>query len=161
MRILPKKRRIKNKTNYLKRKRLLEGGRPRITIRKSNKYITIQYVETRIAQDTVKKSIVSSELLEYGWPKEKLGSLKSLPAAYLTGLLFGKMIKSFKPAVLDMGLIRNTKGSKIYAALKGIVDSGFNIPHGKEIFPEEKRIHSDNVKPFFEKVKTKIMEAKE
>lgn len=139
---------------------MLESGKPRIIIRKSNKYIIIQYVESKIAQDSVKKAISSNELLEYGWPKEKIGSLKSIPAAYLTGLLFGKSIKDLKPAVFDLGLARSTKGSRIYAALKGLVDAGFDIPHGKEIFPEEKRIQNENVKDFFEKVKIKIMGAK-
>ena len=160
MRAQPKIRRRKNKTNYLKRKRLLESAKPRVVIRKSNKYILIQYVESQVAKDCVKVSILSKDLLEYGWPKNNEGSLKSLPAAYLSGLLFGEKVKSFKPAILDTGLIRSTKGSRIYAALKGIVDSGFKIPHGAEIFPHENRIKNKNVAEFFDKVKTKIMGAK-
>lgn len=160
MKLLAKRRRLERKTNYTKRKRLLEGGKSRIIIRKSNKYITIQYVESRVAQDKVKISLTSRELLKYGWPEEKAGSLKSLGAAYLTGLLFGKKITEFDKAILDTGLIRSTKGSKIYSALKGIVDSGFEIAYNEEVFPEEKRIISDNNKSFFENVKKKIMGGK-
>jgi large subunit ribosomal protein L18 len=161
MKILPKKRRIENKTNYTKRKRLLEGRKPRVVIRKTNKYIIAQYIESFQAQDKIIKSAFSKELLEFGWPKEKEGSLKSLPAAYLTGLLLGKRIIKNKEAILDTGLIRSTKGSKIYAALNGLVDSGFKIPFNKEVFPEKDRLESENVKDFFDKVKKKIMEVKE
>jgi len=154
MKIIPRRRRLEGKTNYTKRRRLLEARIPRIVIRKSNKYILIQYIESKLAQDSVKITISSKELLEYGWPKEKIGSLKSLAAAYLTGLLFGKKIKSFSPSVLDTGLIISTKGSRIYSALKGIVDSGYKIPHNTEVFPEEKRIKSVD---FFEKIKSNVI----
>jgi len=156
MKLIDKKRRIENKTNYLKRRRLLESKNPRIAIRKTNKYIIFQYIETKIAQDSVKFMLTSRALLDYGWPKEKEGSLKSLGAAYLSGLLFGKSIKNKKPAVIDTGLIRNTKGSKIHAGIKGIIDSGVKLSCNKDMFPEEKRICGKNLEEFFEKVKNKI-----
>lgn len=163
MKILPKRRRLEGKTNYTKRKKLLEARKPRIVIRKSNKYITIEYVESKVAQDSVKINLNSKILLEHGWPKESEGSLKSLGAAYLTGLIFGKkakiLIKAHKP-VLDTGLIRSTKGSKIYAAVKGIIDSGIDMPHNKEVFPDEKRINNEKIKSFFDKVKQNIIGAK-
>lgn len=157
MKILRKMRRIANKTDYLKRKRFLESKKPRIILRKTNRQIILQYVESKIAQDFVKYGVSSSALLEYGWPKEKSGSLKSLGACYLTGLLFGKKIAKEKEAVIDTGLIRNTKGSKLHAAIKGIADSGFKISSNPEMYPEEKRINSDNLKSFFESVRNKIM----
>ena len=69
-----------------------------------------------------------------------------------------------KEAVLDIGLNVSTKGSRIYAALKGVVDSGINIPHSPEIFPSEDRLagkHIQNIKPEelqknFEEVKGKV-----
>ena len=156
MKLIDKKRRIENKTNYLKRRRLLESKNPRVIIRKTNKYIIFQYVETKIAQDNVKFTLTSKALLDYGWPKEKAGSLKSLGAAYLTGILFGKSIKNEKQAIIDTGLIRNTKGSKIHAGIKGIIDSGAKLSYNEKMFPEEKRISNENIKEFFEKVKNKI-----
>jgi len=156
MKIIRKKRRREKATNYLKRKKLLEGRKPRIVIRKSNKYLIIQYVESSLAQDKVNYSVSSKDLLKKGWPKDKSGSLKSLGACYLTGLLFGKKIienKENKPMVLDTGLIRSTKGSRIYAALKGIVDAGVKIEHNPDVFPDEKRV---KVNGFFEEVKSKI-----
>jgi len=154
MKLIPRRRRLENKTNYTKRKRLLEGRKPRIVVRKTNRYIILEYIESKEAQDKVIIGITSKELLEKGWPKEKIGSLKSLGAAYLTGLLFGKMIAKMKPAILDTGLIRSTKGSRVYAAAKGIKDSGFNLPCGEKIFPEQERITKDF--NFFDKVKKTI-----
>ncbi len=160
MKIISKRRRLEGKTNYVKRRRLLEGAKTRIVIRKTNRYIIIQYVESKAAQDKILVSKFSKELLEYGWPEEKAGSLKSLGAGYLIGLLFGKTMnedyKETKPAI-DTGLIRNTRGSKIYAVIKGIVDAGFNMAHNKEVFPEEKRIKNKNIIDFFDKVKENIL----
>jgi large subunit ribosomal protein L18 len=161
MKLIDKKRRIENKTNYLKRRRLLESKNPRIIIRKTNKYVLFQYIETKIAQDEVKFMFTSKSLLNYGWPKEKEGSLKSLGAAYLAGMAFGKMIKNEKQAIIDTGLIRNTKGSKIHAGIKGIIDSGAKMSYNPEMFPEEKRICSENIKGFFEKVKSKIAQGEQ
>jgi large subunit ribosomal protein L18 len=160
MKILAKRRRQEAKTNYYKRKRLLEGEKPRVVIRKTNRYIIIQYTESKLAQDKVVIGLSSKELLENGWPKESAGSLKSLAGAYLAGYLFGTKAKKLDEAILDMGLIRNTKGSRIYAALKGMVDAGFKIAHNKDIFPSEERIKSENVEAFFDKVKDKIQGAK-
>lgn len=145
------------KTNYLKRKRLLEGGKPRIVIRKTNKYIMVQYIESKVAQDKVKYTVNSRDLLKEGWPKEKQGSLKSLSASYLTGILFGNKIVKEKPAILDTGLIKSTKGSRVYAVLKGIVDSGFKINHDPEILPKEDRINTEKTKDFFDNIKNKIL----
>lgn len=156
MKVIDKRRRIENKTDYLNRRRLLEGGKPRVVIRKTNKYIIIQYVESKEAQDKVIVTAFSKELLEHGWPKDKSGSLKSLAAAYLTGTLFAKKMKHTSESVLDLGLLRSTKGSRIYAALKGMVDSGVKIKHDPKIFPEEKRINTEATKSFFDSVKSKI-----
>lgn len=148
---------MENKTNYSKRKRLLEGRKPRIVIRKSNKYILVQYVESREAQDSVAASVISSELSSYGWPKEMKGSLKSLGAAYLTGFLFGKRVLGLgKPAgIVDLGLIRSTKGSRIYALVKGIKEAGFDVPCSEEIMPTDEMIKR-NEKISIDEIKSEI-----
>jgi ribosomal protein L18 len=47
-------------------------------------------------------------LLNYGWPKELSGSLKSITASYLTGLLIGKKIikEKLETPILDVGMMR-------------------------------------------------------
>lgn len=152
------RRRKENKTDYNARLGMLKSGRPRIVIRKTNKYVILQLVVSDIARDKVVVSANSRELLEKGWPKEKEGSLKSISAAYLTGLLFAKKCKGkFSDAIIDTGLYRNVKQSRIYAALKGIVDGGMKVPHSKEVFPSEERIKSNpKVGILVERLKEKI-----
>ena len=43
------------------------------------------------------------------------------------------------------------KGSRIYAALKGILDAGLNIPHSDGIFPNEERIKGKHISEDIEK----------
>ncbi len=154
-----KKRRRERKTDYKARLRLIQSRLPRIVVRKTNKYVIVQYVESKEAQDKIKIGVTSKQLLKYGWDKEKIGSLKSLPACYLIGLLLGKKIKNKEQEViLDTGLIRNVKKSRIYAVLKGLVDAEIKINHKKEIFPEEERIRGEHLKNKidFEKIKSNI-----
>lgn len=138
------RRRKENKTDYNARLGMLKSGRPRIVIRKTNKYIILQLVVSDIGRDKVVISANSHELLEKGWPKEKKGSLKSISAAYLTGLLFAKKCNGkAADAIVDTGLYRNVRQSRIYAALKGLIDGGMKVPHSKEVFPSEERIKSN------------------
>jgi large subunit ribosomal protein L18 len=152
-----KKRKSQGKTDYRARLLLLKSGKPRITARKTNKYIILSYVESKEARDKVTKSASSKELLKYGWDKEKSGSLKSITSGYLTGLLLAEKIKG-KEAVFDIGLNRNVKKSRIYAALKGLVEGGVKINCRKEVFPEEERIKGKHLKNKidFEKIKQNI-----
>ena len=39
---------------------------------------------------------------------------------------------------LDLGLVRDTKGNRVFAAMKGAIDGGVNIPHDPKIFPQKK-----------------------
>ena len=48
--------------------------------------------------------------------------------------------KNCKEAILDLGLHTSTKGSRLYAVLKGAVDGGLKIPHDKEILPNNERL---------------------
>lgn len=143
------KRRRKGKTDYQARLRLLRSGIPRVIIRKTNRYIVIQLVESKEAQDFVLLNVTSKELLKNGWPEAAQGSLKSLPAAYLTGILFAKKSKGTKKALVDMGIQRSTKGNRIYAAIKGLVDGGMEITCDEKMFPSNAMInkaHVDTIK---------------
>ena len=39
---------------------------------------------------------------------------------------------------LDLGLVRATKGNRVFAAMKGAIDGGIHIPHKPKIFPQKK-----------------------
>jgi len=156
-RIIKFKRRIERKTNYRKRLALIKSGKIRLVIRKSLSNISVQLVNFNPRGDQIVASAVSTELKKFGWVKTG-----NTPAAYLTGLLAGKKAKekNVKEAVLDLGIQTSTKGSRIYAALKGVLDAGINVPHSKDILPSEDRINgkhiSEEVSKQFDDIKKKI-----
>jgi len=131
-----KRRRLEAKTDYRARLVLLKSDKPRLVIRKTNRYIIAQIVESSEAQDKVIVGTSSKDLLAKGWPKDLSGSLKSRPAAYLTGLMLAKMAKGkVKEAVLDLGMQRNIGKSRLYSALNGFIDGGITVPHSQDILP--------------------------
>lgn len=151
-----RRRRHENKTDYKARFGLLKSEKARLVVRKTNRYIIAQLVQSDIAQDKVIVSVMSKDLIAKGWPKELSGSLKSLPAAYLTGMLIASKAKA-KEAILDMGMYRNVKKSRIYAVLRGAIDGGISIPASEEAMPQEEEIiRNDKLKSAFDKVKKEI-----
>src|SRR5258708_6094287 len=109
------RRRREQRTDYVKRIGLLKSSKPRIVFRKTNRYIVSQYIESHEAQDKVIVSVNSRDLLEYGWPKDFSGSLKSVPAAYLTGLLMGKKaVKKSEEPIFDIGMTKSNHKGKVF-----------------------------------------------
>ena len=155
-----KRRRQEFKTDYNKRIKLLKSQRPRIVFRRTNKYIIAQYVTSYEAQDKVELGLNSKILLKYGWPESAKGSLKSISACYLTGLLIGKLIisKKLTAPIVDLGMLRTNHKGKVYAFLKGLIDAGLEINCKEEAFPESTRISGENLKNDieFKKIKSKI-----
>lgn len=154
---LDKRRRLESKTNYTKRLILLKGNHLRLVVRKTNKYLILQIVESENAKDKVLYAVNTRDLLKQGWPADKSGSLKSLAASYLAGLLLGKKAKEIQKdasVILDSGLIPNTQGSRVYAVVKGISDSGINIKYDEKVIPSDEMIKGKY--EFFEKIKGEI-----
>ena len=142
---LPRRRRLEGKTDYKARLAMLKSGKPRLVVRKTNKYLIAQIVVSEVAQDKVLFGVTSSHLLQKGWPKDNPGSLKNKVASYLTGYLIGLKAKGkIKEAILDFGLHRNVQKSRIYALVKGAIDSGLSIPCDKESLPSTASIKSQN-----------------
>jgi len=83
--------------------------------------------------------------------------LKSIPAGYLTGILMAKKLKKGK-YVMDLGMTRTLKGSRIFAVVKGLVDGGLDIPVNKNVFPSEERLSGEHLK---NEVKEMIVKVKE
>ncbi|MEE9525239.1 MAG: 50S ribosomal protein L18 [Candidatus Woesearchaeota archaeon] len=158
------RRKRQGKTNYKKRLKLLLSDKPRLIVRTFLKNTYAQIVEYSPEGDKIIVAATSRELEALGWKFSK----GNVPAAYLTGLLAGtKAVKAgVKEAILDTGLAKPTKGSRIYACLKGAVDAGLNIPHDGEIFPDETRINGSHIAKYkkeaaeitqiFDEIKNKI-----
>ena len=155
MRIV-KRRRLENKTDYRLRLELLKSQTPRIVIRKTNKYIYAQVVESHEAIDSVKNAVSSRELLKEGWDKKFAGSLKSIPACYLTGLLLAREAGKGK-FIIDIGMARNISGGRIYALVKGLVEGGLDINAG-DVMPSKERIEGEHLKPEVKMIIKKVQE---
>ncbi len=141
---VPFRRRREGKTNYRKRRALIISGLPRAVVRFSLRNSWVQIVEAKLEGDHVLVSAHSKELArDYGWK----GYGRNTPALYLVGLLAGlkAVKKGIKKAILDIGLRTPTKGGRVFAALKGLVDAGLEVPHSEEILPSEERIRGEHI----------------
>jgi large subunit ribosomal protein L18 len=142
------RRRREGKTNYYRRRRLLQSRQPRLVVRKTNKNMIVQFVDARVVGDSTEASAISTELTKHGWT----AGTGNLPAAYLTGLLAGLRAKhrGIREAVLDIGLNTPVSGSRVYAALKGVLDAGVEVPHKEDVLPDESRISGEHIVAGFE-----------
>jgi large subunit ribosomal protein L5e len=125
----------------------------RLVVRFTNTDIICQIVYATIDHDVVLAAAYSHELPRYGIPV----GLTNYAAAYATGLLIARRVlkklglaekyvgveatgneyhvesleygpRPFR-VILDVGLARTTTGARVFAAMKGAVDGGLNIPH--------------------------------
>jgi len=144
------RRKREGKTHYRKRIRFLIGGRPRLVIRRSLANMTAQIITYNEKGDIVNASAHSSELKKYGWR----GYTGNIPSAYLTGLLLGQKAKKagIKGAILDIGLNKSIKGTRLYAALAGAVDAGLDIPFGEGILPPKERLSGEHIASYYKAV---------
>src|SRR3989338_2069105 len=159
---VPKRRRREGKTNYPKRFNLLKSGTHRFVVRPSLQNINVQITLYSPQGDKVVVATSSQALHHYGWTVHK----GNTPAAYLTGYLIGKKAqkKNISSAILDSGLRTPTKGGRIYACVKGIVDAGVTVPVAEEVLPTMERIEGKHIgkeaAQLFHATKKKIDDAK-
>ncbi|MFH1240527.1 MAG: 50S ribosomal protein L18 [Candidatus Diapherotrites archaeon] len=139
------KRRSNGKTNYKKRLALVKSGKPRLVVRKTNSRIIVQIIAYERPGDKVIVSATSVQLKKYGWAGNK-----NIPSAYLTGLLCGMRAKEAKinQAVLDIGFRTPVHMSVPFAALKGALDAGLDIPFDETALPKEDRITGKHIENY-------------
>lgn len=164
---VPFRRKREQKTNYKKRLNLLKSGSTRFVVRLTNKNTITQLIKYKEDGDQVVSHASTCDLKGFGWSH----STSNTPAAYLGGLLCGFRAKKkgIEKAILDSGLHPHTKGSKIYAAVKGLLDSGIHIPVDEDVIPSKDRISakaiasynkgSKDIEKDFEEIKAKIAES--
>jgi len=131
----------------------------RLVVRFTNRDIICQIAYATLSSDHILTAAYSHELPRYG----AKGGLTNYAAAYATGLLAARRVLTKlnlakvyvgqeKPdgkkylvkevegqnrpfyVLLDVGLNRTTTGSRLFAALKGAVDGGLEIPHNNKRF---------------------------
>jgi len=132
------RRKREGKTDYKKRLSLLKSGKTRVVIRRSLKSIRIQFVEYKKEGDKILAQAGSQELVKLGWKH----SQSNIPAAYLTGILAGKKAQknNIQNAIVDLGLEESIKQSRIYGAIKGMIESGIKINAKEVMLPKENRL---------------------
>lgn len=147
------KRKRVGKTDYQQRVRLLLSGIPRLVVRQGAKNTSAQIISYSPEGDKVLASAHSRELAKYGWK----GAGSNISSAYLVGFLCGKhaVQKKHKKAILDLGFQIPVKGGRVFAALKGALDAGLEVPHEQDVLPMEERIRGEHVSKYVELLKDK------
>jgi len=137
------------KTDYGKRLRLLKGHRTRLVLRPFSRSIVGQLIVYKPKGDEVVAAVNSLEMKKLGWKY----NCANMPAAYLAGLKLGKigLGKGVKEAVLDLGFNKAAAGSKCFSFVKGVLDSGLEVPVAKEVLPSEARIKGEHIASYVEK----------
>ncbi len=140
---VPFRRRRESKTDYHARRRMVGSGRPRLVVRKTGTRIIVQLMEALPEGDRSVAAADSRQLKQFGWN----AGIKNIPAAYLTGFLAGhRAIKNgVTAAIVDIGLTTPIPGSRIFSAVRGVIDAGITIPCSDKMFPEEKRIRGEHI----------------
>ena len=139
------RRKRERKTNYRKRVKYISSGKTRIVLRVSNKNLKIQAINFGEKGDICIGGVNSLDLKSLGW-NAPTGNLYS---SYLTGLLFGSKLKSkIKEGIIDTGLRTVRKNTRLSAAIKGISDSGIDIP-----FSEENKLNGELTAQYSKKLK--------
>jgi len=148
---MPHRRVREQRTDYRARLKLLKSGKVRFIVRKSANNMVCQVVKHEPKGDKTIVSVGVKALRDNGWK----GHGGSIPTAYLIGFLCGSQAKKsgIKSAVVDLGIQTQSKGSRLYATVKGAVDAGLDIPHSNDIFPSEDRLSGKHISQHAEKLK--------
>ena len=141
------RRRREGRTDYKRRLGLLKSRKPRLVVRRTLTNVRVQLIGYEPKGDRVLASADGRELAALGLQGT---SGKSVPSAYLTGLLAGKRAKDagIAEAVLDLGRNVPAKGGRIFAALQGVLDAGIEVPHDESVLPAEERVRGAHIEGF-------------
>ncbi|HLC68394.1 MAG TPA: 50S ribosomal protein L18 [Candidatus Bilamarchaeaceae archaeon] len=152
------RRRREGRTNYARRLALIQSGKTRLVVRKTNKNIIVQLIDTGPKGDVTRVTVLSSVLKKMGWEPRR-----NAATAYLTGWYAARLArdKSIQEFVLDIGLHTPSNGSIVFAAAKGALDAGLRSSYQGEKAPGQKiDALAADAKQRFEEVKEKIGKGK-
>ena len=151
----PFRRRLEGRTNYTKRLAYVKSGLARAVVRKSTNNLSVQFVQSDGGKDSIVTSAHTKELNEYLYK----GHGGNVPAAYLTGYLAGKrMVGQSKDAetIVDLGIQTVKHGTRLFAAIKGIVDAGVKVKADPVSFPKTERLVGKHVDAYAAKEPSKM-----
>lgn len=143
IKVIQYRRKREGRTDYKKRLKMLISNTPRLVIRRTNKNMIVQVVDYSDKGDNVLVTANSSELKKLGWKH----ATANLPAAYLTGALAAQKAKKkgVEKAIVDLGLQPQKAGTRLYAAVKGAIDNGLDVPASEDVFPSTDRLSGKHI----------------
>lgn len=154
------RRRREGKTDYRKRKGVIIGKTPFVSVHISGRYIYSQILRPGATGDRTVAAASSRDLVKkFGWK----GSTKNLPGAYLTGYYLGHLAeeKNLKKAVVYSGVGRFVHGSRIASLINGAKDAGLQIEIDDESLPGEDRISGKHIADYSAKLENEDKEKRE
>jgi large subunit ribosomal protein L18 len=154
------RRRREGKTDYRKRKGIILGKYPFVSVHISGRYIYSQILQPSPKGDKTIASASSRDLVKkFGWD----GSTKNLPSAYLTGFYLGHLAseKSLKEIVLYSGVGRYVHGSRIASLICGAKDAGLEVHVDDESLPHEDRISGKHISNYSDKLEKEDKEKRQ
>jgi len=166
----------KQRRNMVKQaKNKYNSPKYRLVVRFTNKKVICQIVYATIQGDRTVCQATSADLAKYGISC----GLSNYATTYATGLLVARRLlktygmdgdfkgqeeingeeyhveddeserKPFK-VHLDVGLVRTSIGSRVFAALKGAADGGLHVPHSAKNFPGYKAPDEKGAEPEYD-----------
>ena len=132
----PFRRRREGKTDYRKRLAMVKSEKIRLVVRTTNTRVTVQAIKYNPKGDETIAKADSRELNNFSFY-----GTNNTPSAYLTGFLLGKRLAAVeKTGILDIGMKTPSHGGILFAALKGISDSGIDVKYDEKAVPSKDRI---------------------
>lgn len=147
------RRRREGKTDYRKRKGIVLGKLPFMSVRISGRYIYAQVIKPTATGDITLCSSSSRDLIEkFGWK----GSAKNIPCAYLTGLHLGQLAKNREVSnvIVYSGVGRFVHGSRMASVVNGAKDAGLEIEIDEKILPDESRLKGSHIAEYAKKLES-------
>ncbi len=152
------RRRREGKTDYKKRRGIIIGKRPFLSVRVSGRYVYGQIIRPTATGDLTLCAASSRDLpKQFGWK----GSTKSIPGAYLTGFHLGHIAKreGVGGAVVYSGVGRFVHGSRLSSVIAGARDAGLKVQIDDESLPDEARIKGEHISKFGKDLESKDKDA--
>lgn len=151
------RRRRQGKTDYRKRRGIIVGRLPFLSVRVSGRYIYAQILKSTASGDLTLCSASSRDLVKkFGWK----GSPKNLPGAYLTGFYLGQLAQDsdVSNVIVYSGVGRFVHGSRIASLINGAKESGLEVQVNDESLPDESRVRGSHIAEYAKKLETEDKE---
>ena len=144
--MVPFRRKREGKTNYDKRIKLLKSNQIRLLVSYGSKDIRAQAIRFNLKGDEILADANTKLLKGFGWGF----SCSNLPASYLFGYYFGKLLieKGISNVIFDTGMVTPKSGGKYYSFAKAIIDSKVSMNINPDVFPPEERIKGAHIENY-------------